>query len=78
MRRMNTIRYELDADGIATITFDAPGAAGQHDDARSGRHDLAEAAAQLVARQGADQRRAARLGEDDLLRRRGAEERAAR
>ena len=71
---MNTIRYELDADGIATITFDAPDSPVNTMTAEW-QADLAEAAAQLGARQGADQGRAARLGQDDLLRRRGAEDR---
>ena len=44
---MKTIRYDIDADGIATVTFDA------HDSAvntmtREWQHDLAEVAAQLV------------------------------
>ena len=44
---MNTLRYELDADGIATITFDAPGSP-VNTMTREWQLDLAEAAAQLV------------------------------
>jgi 3-hydroxyacyl-CoA dehydrogenase / enoyl-CoA hydratase / 3-hydroxybutyryl-CoA epimerase len=44
---METIRYELDADGIATITFDAPGSP-VNMMTLPWQHDLAEAAAQLV------------------------------
>ena len=43
---MNTIRYELDADGIATITFDAPDSPVNTMTAEW-QADLAEAAAQL-------------------------------
>ena len=43
---MNTIRYELDADGIATITFDAPGSP-VNTMTPEWQADLAEAAAQL-------------------------------
>jgi 3-hydroxyacyl-CoA dehydrogenase/enoyl-CoA hydratase/3-hydroxybutyryl-CoA epimerase len=44
---METIRYELDADGIATITFDAPGSP-VNTMTREWQRDLAEAAAHLV------------------------------
>ena len=44
---METIRYELDADGIATITFDEPGSP-VNTMTLQWQHDLAEAAAQLV------------------------------
>ena len=44
---METIRYELDADGIATITFDEPGSP-VNTMTLPWQHDLAEAAAQLV------------------------------
>ena len=43
---MNTIRYELDADGIATITFDAPDSP-VNTMTEQWQADLAEAAAQL-------------------------------
>ena len=43
---MNTLRYELDADGIATITFDAPGSP-VNTMTEAWQTDLAEAAAQL-------------------------------
>ncbi|MCE9661743.1 MAG: enoyl-CoA hydratase/isomerase family protein [Burkholderiales bacterium] len=43
---MDTIRYELDADGIATITFDAPGSP-VNTMTPEWQADLAEAAAQL-------------------------------
>ena len=44
---MRTIRYELDADGIATITFDAPDSA-VNTMTREWQADLAEAAAAVV------------------------------
>ena len=44
---METIRYELDADGIATITFDEPGSP-VNTMTLQWQHDLAETAAQLV------------------------------
>jgi len=44
---METIRYELDADGVATITFDEPGSP-VNTMTLQWQHDLAEAAAQLV------------------------------
>jgi 3-hydroxyacyl-CoA dehydrogenase/enoyl-CoA hydratase/3-hydroxybutyryl-CoA epimerase len=44
---METIHYELDADGIATITFDEPGSP-VNTMTLQWQHDLAEAAAQLV------------------------------
>ncbi|MEO7055563.1 MAG: enoyl-CoA hydratase/isomerase family protein, partial [Caldimonas sp.] len=44
---MNTLRYELADDGIATITFDAPGAA-VNTMTLEWQHDLAEAAAAAV------------------------------
>ncbi len=44
---METLRYELDADGIATITFDEPGSP-VNTMTLQWQHDLAEAAAQLV------------------------------
>jgi 3-hydroxyacyl-CoA dehydrogenase / enoyl-CoA hydratase / 3-hydroxybutyryl-CoA epimerase len=44
---MDTIRYELDADGIATLTFDEPGSP-VNTMTLQWQHDLAEAAAQLV------------------------------
>ena len=70
---MKTIRYELDADGIATLTFDAPDSpVNTMTRAVAGRPGRGRGAAR--ARQGADQGRAARLGEDDLLRRRRAED----
>ncbi len=47
MSQMETIRYELDADGIATLTFDEPGSPVNTMTLRW-QHDLAEAAAQLV------------------------------
>ena len=69
---MNTIRYDLDADGIATITFDAPDSpVNTMTAAVAGRPGRGGRAAR--PRQGAHQGRAARLGQDDLLRRRGAE-----
>ncbi len=43
---MNTIRYELDADGIATVTFDAPGSP-VNTMTREWQRDLDEAASQL-------------------------------
>ena len=43
---MNTIRYSLDASGIATLTFDAPGSS-VNTMTRAWQHDLAEAAGQL-------------------------------
>ena len=43
---MNTIRYDLDANGIATLTFDAPGSP-VNTMTREWQGDLAEAAAQL-------------------------------
>jgi 3-hydroxyacyl-CoA dehydrogenase/enoyl-CoA hydratase/3-hydroxybutyryl-CoA epimerase len=46
--KMKTIRYELDAEGIATVTFDAPGSP-VNTMTREWQHDLATAAAQLVA-----------------------------
>ena len=44
---MNTIRYDSDADGIATITFDAPGSP-VNTMTIEWQHDLAEAAAAVV------------------------------
>jgi len=44
---MDTIRYELDADGVATVTFDEPGSP-VNTMTLQWQHDLAEAAAQLV------------------------------
>ena len=44
---MKTIRYDIDAEGIATVTFDAPDSA-VNTMTREWQHDLAEAAAQLV------------------------------
>ena len=44
---METIRYELDADGIATVTFDAPDLP-VNTMTRHWQRDLAEVAAQLV------------------------------
>ena len=44
---MKSIRYELAADGIATITFDEPGSP-VNTMTLQWQHDLAEAAAQLV------------------------------
>jgi 3-hydroxyacyl-CoA dehydrogenase/enoyl-CoA hydratase/3-hydroxybutyryl-CoA epimerase len=44
---MNTIRYELDGDGIAALTFDEPGSP-VNTMTLQWQHDLAEAAAQLV------------------------------
>src|SRR5450432_4233252 len=43
---METIRYELDADGIATVTFDAPGST-VNTMTREWQRDLDEAATQL-------------------------------
>ena len=43
---MNTIRYEIDGDGIATITFDAPGAP-VNTMTIEWQHELAEVAAML-------------------------------
>ena len=43
---METIRYELDADGMATLTFDAPGSP-VNTMTELWQDDLAEAAAQL-------------------------------
>ena len=43
---MNTIRYDIDAGGIATLTFDAPGST-VNTMTREWQGDLAEAAAQL-------------------------------
>ena len=43
---METIRYELDADGIATVTFDAPGSP-VNTMTREWQRDLSEVAAQL-------------------------------
>jgi 3-hydroxyacyl-CoA dehydrogenase/enoyl-CoA hydratase/3-hydroxybutyryl-CoA epimerase len=43
---MQTIRYQLDADGIATLTFDAPGSA-VNTMSLQWQADMAEAAAQL-------------------------------
>ena len=48
---METLRYELAADGIATITFDAPDAA-VNTMTLAWQHDLAAAAAQARRRQG--------------------------
>ena len=45
---MQTLRYELDADGIATITFDAPGSP-VNTMTPEWQRDLAEAAARAVA-----------------------------
>ena len=45
---METLRYELAADGILTITFDAPDAA-VNTMTLAWQHDLAAAAAQAVA-----------------------------
>ncbi len=45
---METLRYDLDADGIATITFDEPGSA-VNTMRPEWQADLAEAAARLVA-----------------------------
>ncbi len=44
---MNTIRYEIDADGIATVTFDAPGAP-VNTMTLDWQHELAEVAASVV------------------------------
>ena len=44
---MNTIRYEIDGDGIATITFDAPGAP-VNTMTIEWQHELAEVAAAVV------------------------------
>ena len=64
------IRYELDADGIATLTFDEPGApVNTMSDALAGRPDRSRLRS-VVKRQGAHQGRDPRLGQDDLLRRR--------
>jgi hypothetical protein len=54
---MNTIRYQLDADGIATITFDAPDSPVTMTE--EWQADLAEAAARSAATR-RDQGRAAR------------------
>src|SRR5664279_6334779 len=43
---MNTIHYEIDADGIATVTFDAPGAP-VNTMTLEWQRELAEVAAQL-------------------------------
>jgi 3-hydroxyacyl-CoA dehydrogenase / enoyl-CoA hydratase / 3-hydroxybutyryl-CoA epimerase len=45
---MNTIRYEIDGDGIVTITFDAPGAS-VNTMTREWQRDLAAVAQQAVA-----------------------------
>jgi len=47
VNQMDTIRYELSDDGIATITFDEPGSP-VNTMTLQWQHDLAEAAAQLV------------------------------
>ena len=44
---MNTIRYEIDGEGIATVTFDAPGAS-VNTMTLEWQHDLAEVAAAVV------------------------------
>jgi len=44
---MNTIRYEIDGEGIATVTFDAPGAP-VNTMTLEWQHDLAEVAAAVV------------------------------
>ena len=44
---MNTIRYEIDGDGIATVTFDAPGAP-VNTMTLEWQHELAEVAAAVV------------------------------
>jgi hypothetical protein len=66
--QQQTIRYELDADGIATLTFDEPDSPSTPCARVAGRHGRSRRAGST--RQGAHQRRAARVGEDDLLRRR--------
>jgi 3-hydroxyacyl-CoA dehydrogenase/enoyl-CoA hydratase/3-hydroxybutyryl-CoA epimerase len=43
---LQTLRYEIDADGIATLTFDDPGSA-VNTMTEAWQHDLAEAAARL-------------------------------
>src|SRR5271154_27752 len=48
---MKTIRYDVDASGIATVTFDAPDAA-VNTMTQEWQRDLAEVAAQLVGDKG--------------------------
>ena len=48
MASMETIRYEIAGDGIATITFDAPGVP-VNTMTREWQRDLAAVAAQAVA-----------------------------
>ena len=62
-RRDADPELEIDADGIATITFDEPGSPVNTMN-EQWQHDLAEAVTRLVRERGRDPRHRAGIGED--------------